>query len=77
MNARSFDNIPQGFEFQFIFFNLFSLCSSDGIISIALSSSSLTISSVISILLLSPSSEFLSFQVLSFFSSKILLVIFS
>lgn len=59
-----------------VFFSIFfSLCSSDWIISIALSSSLQTLSSVISILLLNPCSEFL-FQILHFSVLKFHLILF-
>lgn len=54
----------------FTFFNLFSLYSSDWIISIDLSSSYLTLYFVISILLLSPFSEVFIFQILLFLRPK-------
>ena len=53
-----------------LFFSLFSLCCSDKIISLVLSSSFLSLSSVFSILLLSPFIAFLKCQLLCFFGSK-------
>ena len=70
VNGRSFVIVQKVPEALFTFFSLFSLCCSDRVISIVLSSSSLILSSVPSILLLSPSIKFL-ISVSVFFSSKI------
>lgn len=73
----SFFNLSYRFlRFCFFLCRIFSLCFSDWIISSDLSSRSLAFVSVISILLLSPSSEFfdiLYFSVLNFFSVLLLL----